>query len=78
MQSTRPPSFSIKTIAVTPLAGEVVCANSLATILGSTLGCLLNVVVNHTVQAIEGISAHIDIMFLECSLGFASTYFARQ
>ena len=54
------------------LAGEVVSTNGLTTILGGALGCLLDVVMNHTVQSIEGISANIDIVLLESSLGLAS------
>ena len=34
--------------------------NSLTTILGGALGCLLDVVMNHTVQSIEGISANVS------------------
>ena len=64
--------FSIMLISRLRLAGEVVSTNGLATIFSGTLGGLLNVLMNHAVESIEGISTHIDIMLLECSLGLAS------
>ena len=64
--------FSIMKIVRLQLAGEVVCTNGLATIFGGTLGSLLDVVMNHAVQSVEGIPADIDVMLLERSLGFAS------